>query len=404
MSTPRMIRLCRRRGVWLPRRQLSSINVRHQQPQWTPPPPPTSPAIVSTNPVALPFLHSRKKLAPACLDPSELKDHTDKILQTAVGDLIPFPRHHGTLDRSTTDEGAWTIGENSVQQVEYLMRGHAAQIPGTLWQGWSNSGNGDTSGSSSDPLTCLEAMDALLERMAEEGTYYMQEDGVYDDDDDDLMLDFASPGATVNMYDIFLDSLAVTAEQVGDPRQFSARKASNLLTARHAFDVFELLYQRHSLDGGEESNDNKFTLPTQISYNAVLRTVANLHFDGQSEVHRDLALMVAFSTDNAMQQSKTLERNSATFAYLLQVIAKYIPACEFRGNVAHALWMQAKSSGVYNDQVMDAYFQAHEPSNSARHDEWLEKNLKGFDWRTEVPQRWRRRVQKYRMVPKQTTY
>jgi hypothetical protein len=430
------------------RRSLSSLFT-NRNAQWKPSPPPPSPT-VSSNPAALPFLHSRKKLPLACVDVVELKERTEQVLSSEVGSLFGFNRNKRQLDRDDAEE-AWDTAGPTIQRVEYLLRGHAAQIPGTLWDGWTKATPSD------DPLRAIEVMDALIERLVGEGSYYMkvreehlsqliweesirkEEDPVAndwrkfardativeEDDDwktfkksldkdravdednleeqDDLMMDFASPGPTVGMYDILLDTLAVTADKMGDPRQFSARKASDLLTSRNVYDTFHKLYDRHRMDGGDDLNSNTYTIPTQISYNAAIRTVANLHYDGKSEVYRDLALGVALAMYDAITHSP-LPNNSSTYSYILQAVSKYLPACEFKGNVAHAFWKMAKTEGVYNDQVQKAYLQAHQPSNSARHDEWIDKNLKGFDWRTEVPQRWRRRVQKYRMVPKQTTY
>jgi hypothetical protein len=432
--------------------------------QWKPSPPPPAP-IVSSNPAALPFLHSRKKLPSVCLDSIELKERTEQILESQVGALFEFNRNKRHVDRDDAQE-AWQIATPTIQRVEYLLRGHSAQIPGTLWEKWSSGGGGtNTIPAADDLLRPIEIMDALIERLVEEGSYYMEvrkvhlsqlaweesirkeedpvandwrkfarDNTIVDDDEedddwkefkknvadkekkgtddnnleeeegqDDLMMDYALPGPTVDMYDIFFDTLAVTADKMGDPRQFSARKASNLLTSRNVYDTFHKLYDRHTMDGGDDLNNNTYTMPTQISYNAAIRTVANLHYDGKSEVYRDLALAVALAMHDAITHSP-LPNNSSTYAYILQVVSKYLPACELKGNVAHAFWKMAKTEGVYNDQVQKAYFQAHQPSNSARHDEWIDKNLKGFDWRTGVPQRWRRRVQKYRMIPKQTTY
>jgi hypothetical protein len=398
----------------------------------------------------IPFLHSYKTLAPACTDVEELKERTEHVLTTQAGNLFQFDRTSRDLSREDRDE-AWRQADGSVQMVEYLMRGYSAQIPGTLWNVWAPNAT-----VAEDPLTNLETMVKLLDRMYEEGHFFMhvrkehlsqleweeerqasidpivedwrqfaREDTVVDDDDeeieekmegledfevdddgdeeDDTRNDYALPGPTTEMYDVMLDSVAVTAAEAGDPKAFASRPASDILTAKFALSVFDTILFRHGLDGGGVYNDNPHTMPTQISFNAVIRTAANLYYDGKNEVLRDSALMAAFGANDVMTHSN-VPQNSATYAYLIQVLAKYVPACESRGNMVHGLWKMARSDGVYNGDVQEAYLKASEPSNSSAHDEWIEANLRGKDWRTDAPQRWRRRVQKYRMVPRQTTY
>lgn len=410
--------------------------------------PPTAKAVVFKSTV--PFLHSRKKLPPACLDPAELNDMTEQVLNTDHGNLFQFQRGGNTAGSSGNEQtDAWATADGTVQMVEYLMRGHAARVPGTLWDGWTPTGA--STGTSTDPMESLTMMDQLLARMWDEGHVYMkvrkehwsqmafeedlragsaggssgdwtsfaregteasttanssQTDEEYansssngeDGGADDTTEDFAMPGPSVHMYDMYLDAIASAAATI------PAADATSLLTASNAFNTFETVMYRHELDGGDEGNNNRHTMPTQISYNAVLRTAANLPFDNNgSEVQRDWALMAAFSTHDALTHS-ALERNSSTYAYLLQVVAKYMPPSTSRGNIARGLWKLAKTNGVYNDQVKEAFLMANATSNSEDHDVWLDENIRGKDWRTDAPQRWRRRVQKYRMVPKQTTY
>ena len=237
------------------------------------------------------------------------------------------------------------------------------------------------------------------------------EPGSTDDDavGEDMMEDFAMPGLTVDMYDVYLDAVATTSGMISSPEE-----ATPQLSVKHAFSIFEKILGRHNLDGGDEANTNIHTQPTQISYNAVIRTAANFPFDNNggssdeelaaSEVYRDWAIMASFAVHDALTHGKGIERNSSTYAYLLQVVAKYMPPCTYRGNVARGLWKLAKTNGVYNQQVQDALLLANAASNGPEHDEWLDQDIRGKDWRYDAPHRWRRHVQKYRMVPKQTTY
>ena len=366
---------------------------------------------------------------------------------------------------------AWSQADGTVQLVEYLMRGHAACVPGTLWQEYSKS----SSSSTTNPLDSLNTMTQLLDRVMEEGDFYMQvrkqhlsqvaessdqswessddnnniaqdwktfsgsrgddEDDDFssqsrreEDEDDqqqpqrskksqdmdddeqeeeevDVMYDFALPGPTVAMYDTLLDTIAVTAGQAQDVANLKHADLATVVSSKGAFAILEMILLRHRLDGDDEFNDNIHTMPTQQSFNAVLRTVANLPYTkgASSETQRDWALMSAFSTMDCMMHSP-LELNSSSYAYLLQVLAKYMPACTSRGNIAHALWTQAKMNGVYNDQVQAAFQAAQSPSNSSNHEEWMEANINNKDWRYDAPQRWRRRVKKFRYDPKQNKY
>ena len=361
---------------------------------------------------------------------------------------------------------AWKSADGTVQMVEYLLRGHAARVPGTLWHGWTVGSRGGSSSDDNnnnnnkavlDALESLDTMHRLLNRMWDEGQFYMtvrkghysqlayeeelkeqeqekemdwkrfaREDTVLDDDDDNnddddkyaswqsnatekgadeeddtkessMLEDFAMPGPSTAMYDIYLDTLATTAALVGAPQD-------DVVNAKNALNILEIILYRHELDGGDEYNDNLHTMPTQISYNAVLRTAANLPVQhDNNEGHRDWALMAAFSAHDALTHS-ALERNSSTFCYLLQVVAKYMHASPARGNISRGLWKMAKKHGWYNEQVQDALLLANTPPNSDEHEAWMNEMIRDKDWVKDAPQRWRRRVQKDRDVPKQTTY
>lgn len=440
-----------------------------------PPPPPPSPT-----PLIMPVLHSRKCLPRACLDPAELQDLTEDVLSAPFGNLFQYPqyadgRRPGMSDAEWKQQDsrlAWNVADGTVQKVEYLLRGHSAKIPGTLWHQWTRAdgsapvsavGNDDE-----DPLESLAVIDSLVARMWDEGSFFMEtrqkrysqlameedlkestsmgsaedefvaadwkkfarEDTISDDLEDDedwkapeppqqdgveqgsdevaathdMTEDFAMPGPSVDMYDIYLDAIATIAGLIP-----SKEAATPLVTAKHALYTHEFIMYRHQLDGGDAANTNQHTQPTQISYNAVIRAAANFPFDGgedleSDEIYRDWAIMASMSVHDRLVHAKGIERNSSTYAYLLQVIAKYMPPCTYRGNVARGLWRLAKVNGVYNQQVQDALLLANAESNGPEHDEWLDENIRGKDWRTDAPHRWRRRVQKYRMVPHQTTY
>ena len=411
-----------------------------------------------TSSVEIPVRHSIRQLPPACMDGSELKEMTEHVLTTQVGNLFQYDRTSSAMHRDDATE-AWKVADATAQMVEYLLRGHSAQIPGTLWEQWTSKSRSSSSvlgTETEDPIKSLEAMNALLERIWDEGNFYMkvrkehlsqlawetemkegeeedplrglglgfdgakdnQEDADDDedewkevtsaeeskefDDQDDTMEDFAMPGPTVNMYDTFLDSVAVLASEV-KPQDIANEETRDLFKSRTALNFLQIILYRHRLDGDDELNTNIHTLPTQISFNATIRSVANLHHDQGSELQRDWALMAAFGAFDAMTHS-SLERNPMTYAYLLHIIAKYIPPCTSRGNMANGLLKMAKEQGHFNGHVLEAFLKANEPSNGSDFDKRIEEELRGKDWKTELPQTWRRRAKASRLVPRQDKY
>ena len=164
--------------------------------------------------------------------------------------------------------------------------------------------------------------------------------------------------------------------------------------------VYDRAMARHRADGGPNAN-NRHTMPTLITYNAILRTCAAVEYNGESEQVRDAALDLAFvvhdalnanaptdaaSTSNAVSKNKKStttntttsmpKRNSATYAHMLRVIAKYLPPSPTRGNVAYGLWLSCTGhDGVLDRNVIQAYVEANtrNGSNGAQYDAFVAK-------------------------------
>ena len=184
--------------------------------------------------------------------------------------------------------------------------------------------------------------------------------------------DYASPGATVHMYDTILDSIALNTHSD---------------TPTKSLPYLQRVIERYHQDGGIENNRNVATVPTVMSFNTVLRACANTPYtEGQEEV-RDNALQVGFNTYDFMRHF--VHRNSATYAYMMQIIAKFLPPSETRGNIAYGMWAQAKSEQVIDQMVIDSTMQAYTPSNGEEFDTWIEETIKdkGFE---NIPQKWRK--------------
>ena len=200
------------------------------------------------------------------------------------------------------------------------------------------------------------------------------------------------------MYDTLLDAIACCAEKE------SAGQSLEYLTLTRS--IYEQAMARHHADGGPNAN-NRLTVPTLITHNAVLRTCAAVEYDGLDDKVRDAALDLAFVVYDALNSPSTTtsnrvskdrgikssrkarassatatnsgiypQRNSATYVHMFHTIAKYLPPSCTRGNVAYGLWMSAAGhDGVLDDKVLKAYAEANtrNGSNGKDYDAFVQK-------------------------------
>jgi len=109
-----------------------------------------------------------------------LKDLTDEILQAPEGTLFTY-----AIDKDSAAD-AWDAADITCQKVDFLVRGYATRLPGTMWQRWvlptaenstnKSSGSNDTIIDAKDTEKVTEAlssMEALLDRIWDEGHAYM---------------------------------------------------------------------------------------------------------------------------------------------------------------------------------------------------------------------------------------
>lgn len=129
-----------------------------------------SSSTVSAAPL-LPSRHSRKRLPPVCTDSVMLKELTDEILRAPEGTLFTYQ-----TDRDSASE-AWDAADPTCQKVDFLVRGYAAQLPGTTWQRWVMTKDDRNSIIDPEDLEAvthnLSQMEALLDRIWDEGHAYM---------------------------------------------------------------------------------------------------------------------------------------------------------------------------------------------------------------------------------------
>lgn len=415
-------------------------------------------ASISSAAAGLPTRHSRHLPKPVCTDPVELESTTESLLASRAGSLFTYEYsgHTRMADKADEYEAGLARSDVTTQKFEWTLGGHAAAISGTIAADSTVNiaATGDTS-------KHLESMIGLLERIEEEGRVYVELrarilnrqfggvdisnsanlDGSSSSDSSDSDSDSdsdsssdsdnetdtsndtaqstsawriqslinrygAAPGPSIHMYDTLLDVIACCAETetTGQPHMTSLEY---LTLARS---VYERAMARHHADGGPNAN-NKITVPTLITHNAVLRICAAVEYDGTDDKVRDAALDLAFvvydalnspstttsnrvSKDRGSKSSKKAkaaataansgiypQRNSATYIHMFHTIAKYLPPSSTRGNVAYGLWMSCTGhDGVLDDKVLDAYVEANtrSGSNGEKYDAFVQK-LTTFD-------------------------
>lgn len=339
----------------------------------------------------IPTRHSRLAPPPACLSSVQINEVTQEVLETSPGLLIPYKT-------SARDDSfhAWQVADHSIQKVEWLIRGLSAQINDSIMNKLYSVD------SEEDPAQCIVQMQSLIRKMEKEGKLYMdlrqkmrsqlavearrQRDDDLEDDHSEVSdaQIFASPGQTIAMFDTLLDSMAVfagpdTPGQVGD--------------------IFAIVNKRFEEDGGVAFAVNPNTVPTQLTFNAGLRAIANS--PNASEKTRDNAILYAFTTFDALQDTH-VKRNSATYTYIIQTVAKFIPPSELAGNVAHAMWMHARNDQVVDTNVMRA-LEMVDAGNYKKYQAFLQDTIREKTVR-DIPHSWRKFGKSLRYSASDDTY
>jgi hypothetical protein len=359
-----------------------------------------------------------------------------------------------------------------VQKVEAVMRGFSYLVPGTMWNRWlteqkqqhtSLSGTSATTSTETTkaiedipPSDLLILQQQLVDRLIDEGHAYMtirnvrmedmygkkgsspikgsfdalgnrvvkneetnekvkdpplpnekneEEEAEEEDDEidkeDSYMYDFAAPGPTTAMYDTMLDTMACTAAHINN-------RAEALMLARH---FHETIMIRHTNDGGDTKNDNVHTLPTAVSFNALIRIAAELPYDNTVNIstetspieeveYRDDVCATFITTLQLMHECGVVHRNSASYKYALDCVAKYMPPSRIRGNISTGLFQQARYVGLINDNVIASYIKANTPSNDEWNDNYIRDVLQPGTW----PLKWKRESRKRQFHPREDTY
>ena len=404
---------------------------------------------------SLPTRHSRKLLPTAITDLMELTELASEVIESDIGRLFTYNEYAINKKEATTRTAAWDIADVTVQKVEAVMRGFSNLVPGTMWNRWlTNQKQQNTEDIPPTDLFILQQQ--LVDRLIDEGQAYMtirntrmedmygkkgsapitgsfdalgnrvvkkdetrekssavvddepmqranqeSEDGDEIDKEESYMYDFAPPGPTTAMYDTMLDTMACIASGV-------TNRQESLLLAQH---MHETVMIRHTNDGGDPKNDNVHTRPTAVSFNALIRIVSELPYDNSVNIstetapveeveYRDDVCATFITTLQAMHECGVVHRNSASYKYALDCVAKYMPPSRIRGNISTGLFQQARYVGLINDSVIAAYIKANTPSNDEWNDNYIRDVLQPGTW----PVKWKRESRKRQFHPKEDTY
>jgi len=336
---------------------------------------------------SIPTRHSRHLPPSACLSIDHLKDISQEVLSSSPGSLIPY-------NKSERDDSyhAWGVADTTIQKVEWLIRGYSAQVLNTQMQ------KEYAVKSNEDPSESIKCILDLIQKVETEGDIYMklrnemrsqlnlnqksEQDKFFDEyGDQETDTDsqnfpeidrlFASPGQTIGMFDTLLDTISMATD-------------SN--TPVMVGNIFERINKRFELDGGMAFNVNPNTVPTQMTYNAALRAIAN--GDNTGEKTRDHALMHAF---DIFHLAKSAEKkkciNAATYNYMVQIIAKYIPPSEMCGNLANAFWNLAKEDRVVDSNLMRT-MESVNCGGFEKYETFIDKNISNKDIE-DIPKAWK---------------
>ena len=366
---------------------------------------------------SLPTRHSRH-LPPPIAYGTELQDLTEELL-TIKFPLPPFYEQ----GLSFTSQKMWHELDPILQKGEYVLRGHAACIPRTLHH---DPRRNSSSSSEDSPTRHIAQMKAILNRFQDEGLLYMERvqqrryavvtasyysqqkdttatentNSIHEEDSSSFAnkveLKCATPGPTVEMWDTLLDSMAVTPTHD---------------TPTTMFTILQHVLSRHDKDGGFERNINPYTVPTICTFNTVLRGVASTPYNNINTTNnnkeeedtrvRDSALETAFGVYDDMRFH--VNRNAATYRYMIQVVHKFLPPSKTRGNIAYALWKLAQQEHVASQEVLNALLDVS--SSNQNHNpelqDWIETHGNNI---RHMPLNWRKNYKLRRYITKDATY
>jgi hypothetical protein len=169
----------------------------------------------------------------------------------------------------------------------------------------------------------------------------------------------APPGPSSNMYDLTLDAIANIIPQTSNP----------VLYLQKACTLFKSAWKRNELDQKQELDlVNVDSIPTAATFNALIRISALVGDNNDAyktnnpdvvvndEEVRDIAIANAFIAFDAACHHNVVERNSATFKYMIQTVNKFFPDCEAKGYILVTIWDKCieNTEGVLDAKVVQS--------------------------------------------------
>lgn len=185
----------------------------------------------------------------------------------------------------------------------------------------------------------------------------------------------APPGPSTAMYNLTLDAIANIIAKTSNPVPYlyKARTLFQSVLARNELD------QKQNLD---VVNIN--SIPNAATFNAFIRISSNAgdrneNKKGSDEEIRDVAITNAFMGFDSAHHHNIVERNSATYNYLIQTVNRFFPDCESKGHILVALWDKCTlTEGALDENVLQSFLEVNSEGCGKKFHSWFTKDVKGI--------------------------
>ncbi len=181
----------------------------------------------------------------------------------------------------------------------------------------------------------------------------------------------ATPGPSTSMYDLTLDAIANTISKTSNPILYLYKARKLYLNA----------LERNELDCKQKFDGiNIKSNPTAATFNTLIRIsscvdIRRKEINGDEEV-RDVAVANAFMGFDSVHHHHVVQRNSATFHYLIQTVNKFFPDCDSKGYILVTLWDKCKSEGVLNENIIKSMLEVNSKDCGGKFHAWMVKDIR----------------------------
>lgn len=376
--------------------------------------------------LSFPTTHSRRRPPPVA-PTSVLDAATSEMLAAPPGSLFAF-------DPERPDQDPGDVAYPTSQRVEWLIRGHASTVPGSLARDDDDDDDDAERGDDDDARTfareVAEVMESLLRRLEKEGKFYRDEAERFEAErlEAEKSTPVRSEGAfssepsssesksTPSFSPRAVLDRSTTKDKDNDTAQL--RLAPRLPAAGPTVAAYDLLLDVRALAGdvracrelrGEVLRDDRL-VPTSLTHNAVLRAAANAPFlsssssspvtkanchvlDDETTRRRDEALEAALDAHGELGEAATdgeSARNAATYRWLIRVVRRFLPASRSRGNIVCALVTEAiEYERVFDETARRELRMVEDDDDGGRLETHYGRWVKTILEPDEIPQKWR---------------